>query len=129
SGIHHLPIVNDNGLLVGLETLDELIQGRIKQNRVVLMAGGLGQRLHPLTADCPKPMLKVGDKPLLQTILDKFIENGFCHFYISVNYMSSVVKAHFGDGGRWGVDIRYLEEDKGLGTAGALSLLPEKPAE
>lgn len=129
SGIHHLPIVDEDGRLMGMETLDDFIQTRTKQNRVVLMAGGLGQRLHPLTANCPKPMLKVGNKPLLQTIVDKFIENGFCRFYISVNYMSSVVKSHFGDGSRWGVDIRYLEENQGLGTAGALSLLPERPSE
>lgn len=127
TGIHHLPIVDENGCLVGLETLDELIQPRIRENRIVLMAGGLGQRLHPLTADCPKPMLKVGDKPLLQTILDKFIEHGFCRFYISVNYKSDVVKGYFGNGSQWGVDIRYLEEDQNLGTAGALSLLPERP--
>lgn len=127
--IHHMPLVDEQRRVVGLDTLDELINPLAKENRVILMAGGLGSRLRPLTNDCPKPMLKVGGKPLLETILENFIEHGFCRFYISVNYMSEVVKTYFGDGSRWGVDIRYLHEDQRLGTAGALSLLPEKPQE
>ena len=129
TGLHHLPLVDENNFLVGLETLDELIQTRPRDNPVVLMAGGLGSRLHPLTANCPKPMLKVGDKPLLQTIVEKFIEHGFHRFFISVNYRSDVVKAYFGDGSRWSVEISYLQEQQRLGTAGALSLLPERPTE
>ncbi|MDD5298992.1 MAG: nucleotidyltransferase family protein [Gallionella sp.] len=127
--LHHIPLVDENHCLVGLETLDELIQSRTRENRVVLMAGGLGSRLRPLTDECPKPMLKIGNKPLLETILENFIEYGFRRFYISVNYMADVVKSYFGDGSRWGVDIDYLHEDQRLGTAGALSLLPEKPTE
>lgn len=129
TGLHHLPLVDESDCLVGLETLDELIRTRPRENRVVLMAGGMGSRLHPLTANCPKPMLKIGNKPLLGTILEKLIEHGFQRFYISVSYMSDVVRSYFGDGSRWGVDIRYLQEDQRLGTAGALSLLPEKPVE
>lgn len=128
-GLHHMPLVDDKGCVVGLDTLDELINSRVKKNRVVLMAGGLGSRLRPLTANCPKPMLKVGNKPLLETILENFIEHGFREFYISVNHMADVVKSHFGDGSQWGVDIKYLQEDQRLGTAGALSLLPEKQTE
>jgi dTDP-glucose pyrophosphorylase/predicted transcriptional regulator len=128
-GLHHMPLVDENGHVVGLDTLDELIQSRTKENWVVLMAGGLGSRLRPLTADCPKPMLKVGNKPLLETILENFIEYGFRRFYISVNYMAEVVKSYFGDGSRWGVTICYLQEDERLGTSGALSLLPEKTSE
>ena len=127
--LHHIPLVDENGRVTGLETLDELIQTRPKQNRVVLMAGGLGSRMRPLTDDCPKPMLKVGTKPLLETILENFIEYGFHRFYISVYYMADVVKSYFGDGSRWGAEISYLQEDRTLGTAGSLSLLPEKPAE
>lgn len=127
--LHHIPVVDENRCVVGLETLDELIRSRTRKNWVVLMAGGLGSRLHPLTDNCPKPMLKVGSKPLLETILENFIEYGFHRFYISVNYMADVVKAHFGDGSRWGVDIYYIEENQKLGTAGALSLLPEKITE
>lgn len=126
--LRHMPMVDDKECLVGLETLDELLVPKERENVVVLMAGGLGSRLQPLTNDCPKPMLKVGNKPLLETILENFIEYGFRRFYISVNYMADMVMAHFGDGTRWNVDIRYLHEDRRLGTAGALSLLPEKPA-
>jgi NDP-sugar pyrophosphorylase family protein len=93
------------------------------------MAGGLVNRLRPLTDECPKPMLKVGNKPLLETIVENFIEYGFHRFYISVNYMADVVESYFGDGSRWGVDIEYLHEEHRLGTAGALSLLPETPTE
>jgi len=127
--LHHIPLLDKHRRVMGLETLDELIQPRARDNRVVLMAGGLGSRLRPLTDDCPKPMLKVGNKPLLETILENFIEYGFHRFYISVNYMADVVKSYFGDGSRWGVDIAYLHEDQRLGTAGALSLLPAKPTE
>lgn len=125
--LHRIPIVDEQNQVTGIEFLEELIQPHLKENWVVLMAGGLGSRLRPLTNDCPKPMLKVGNKPLLETILENFIEYGFRHFYISVNYMADMVKDHFGDGARWGVEIRYLEEDRKLGTAGALSLLPSKP--
>ncbi|MDZ4153191.1 nucleotidyltransferase family protein, partial [Methylicorpusculum sp.] len=125
----HIPIVDESGCVVSLETLHELIQSRNRNNWVVLMAGGLGSRLHPLTEDCPKPMLNVGNKPLLETILENFIEYGFSKFYISVNYMADIVKSHFEDGKKWGIEIQYLEETQKLGTAGALSLLPRKPSE
>lgn len=125
--LHRIPIVDEQNRVVGIEFLEELIQPHLKENWVVLMAGGLGSRLRPLTNDCPKPMLKVGNKPLLETILENFIEYGFRHFFISVNFMAEMVKGYFGDGSRWGVEIRYLEEDQKLGTAGALSLLPQKP--
>lgn len=125
--LHHIPVVDESGRLVGLEMLDEIIQRRLRDNPVVLMAGGLGSRLQPLTDNCPKPMLQVGNKPLLETILENFIEYGFHKFYISLNYMGQVIKDYFGNGSRWDVEIAYLEEDRKLGTAGALSLLPEKP--
>jgi NDP-sugar pyrophosphorylase family protein len=99
----------------------------MRDNWVVLMAGGLGSRLRPLTDECPKPMLRVGNKPLLETIIETFIEQGFRRFFISVNYMADTIKEYFGDGSRWGAEIQYLEETSRLGTAGALSLLPEKP--
>jgi NDP-sugar pyrophosphorylase family protein len=91
------------------------------------MAGGLGQRLRPLTEDIPKPLLPVGDRPLLEIIIDRFLVQGFRKFFISVNYRAELVEAHFGDGGRFGAEIRYLREDAPLGTAGAIGLLPEKP--
>ncbi|MDT3698275.1 MAG: nucleotidyltransferase family protein [Thermincola sp.] len=127
--LHHIPIVDEDHHLVGLEIADELFPPPPRNNWVLLMAGGLGRRLEPLTANCPKPLLKVGDKPLLETILESFIEQGFRHFYISVNYKAAMIKKHFGNGSHWAVEIKYLEEGKSLGTAGALGLLPAKPEE
>jgi dTDP-glucose pyrophosphorylase len=124
--IRHVPIVGDEGRVVGVETLEELIQAPRQENRVVLMAGGMGNRLRPLTNDRPKPLIEVGNKPILETILENFIEYGFRHFYISVNYKADMVEDHFQDGSRWGVDIRYIHEDKAMGTAGPIGLLPEK---
>lgn len=126
--IRHLPVVDDNGFLVELETFDELFAPTENDNLVVLMAGGLGVRLRPLTENCPKPMLKIGGRPILENILLNFIEYGFRRFFIAVNYRADVVKSHFGNGSTWGVEIRYLNEDRRLGTAGALSLIPEKPS-
>ncbi|RNB53841.1 CBS domain-containing protein [Brevibacillus gelatini] len=127
--IHQVPIVDEDGFIVHVEVLNDLLRPVKKDNWVVLMAGGLGTRLHPLTYDCPKPLLKVGNKPLLETILQSFIDQGFHRFYLSVKYKAEMIQQHFGDGSKWGVTIRYLEEQESLGTAGALSLLPEKPSD
>lgn len=123
-----IPIVDEQNRVVGLQILDSLLSPPKKDNPVVLMAGGLGSRLKQLTADCPKPLLKVGDRPVLQTILESFIEHGFQKFYFSVNYKAEMIEKHFGDGSRWDVTIQYIHEDKKLGTAGALSLLPQDPS-
>jgi dTDP-glucose pyrophosphorylase len=126
--IHQLPIVAPDGRVVDL-VLDTELHRRHepRPNWVVLMAGGLGNRLRPLTDDTPKPLLKVGRKPLLETIVDNFVAMDFRRFYISVNYRADQVKDHFGDGSAFGCEIRYLEEKDRLGTAGALSLMPERP--
>ena len=125
--LRQIPLVDQNGRVIGLDIWDELVVVPERDNIVVLMAGGLGTRLGELTKDCPKPLLRVGDKPVLETILENCREYGFSRFYISVNYKASMVKEYFGDGSRWGIDIRYLEENKRLGTAGALGLLTEIP--
>ncbi|MEQ8175999.1 MAG: nucleotidyltransferase family protein [Syntrophomonadaceae bacterium] len=128
--LRHIPVVDSNGRLIGMEFIDQLMTTEQKDNWVLLMAGGLGNRLRPLTDNCPKPLLNVGGKPVLETILDSFIEQGFSRFYISVNYKAEMIKKYFGDGSYWGVQIKYLHEKKKLGTAGALGLLPtpiEKP--
>lgn len=127
SKVRQIPVVDREMRLVGMEIADELLNPPPRKNWVILMAGGLGQRLKPLTEACPKPLLKVGGKPLLETILESFIEQGFRNFFISVNYKAEMIMEHFGDGSRWEVDIQYLQESKSLGTAGALSLLPQKP--
>lgn len=125
--IYQIPLVDAGGVLVGLEVIDTILAPPRFDNWVVLMAGGLGSRLKSLTAEIPKPLLKVGDKPILETILDNFIEHGFHRFFIAVNYKSELIEEYFGDGSRWGVRIDYLREKKKLGTAGALGLLPERP--
>lgn len=123
--LHQIPIVDELGRVIDVELLDELLMGKERENPVLIMAGGLGSRLAPLTDTCPKPMLRVGGKPLLETILANFIEHGFRKFYFSVNYMAEVVMDYFGDGSRWGVSITYLHEKERLGTAGAMSLIPD----
>lgn len=120
----HLPVIDENGIVVGLETLHGLLDKGLLNNPVFLMAGGFGTRLHPLTQDCPKPLLKVGDKPILETILERFIDAGFHRFFISTHYLPEMIQEHFGDGRRWGVTIRYVHEEHPLGTGGAVGLLP-----
>lgn len=123
-GIKQLPMLDEEGLLVGIEYVDDCLRSPRKENAVILMAGGLGTRLRPLTIDTPKPMLTVGSKPILETILESFIRYGFGNFHFSVNYKSEQIREYFGDGSRYGVSINYLNETERLGTAGALSLLP-----
>jgi len=123
--VYEIPIVDDNGNIAGIEELDELLKEQKKKNKVVLMVGGLGSRLKPLTDDLPKPLLKVGNKPILETIIEKISEYGFKDFILSVNYKSGMIEEYFGDGKDFGVDIKYIHEEKRLGTAGALSLMKE----
>jgi dTDP-glucose pyrophosphorylase len=116
-----VPIVNREGVVIGLKTSKDIF---IEQdNWVVLMAGGLGTRLGELTKDCPKPLLQVGDKPILETIIDNFKSSGFRRFIISVNYKSEMIEQYFGDGTRHNVEIRYVREKERMGTAGSLSLI------
>lgn len=126
--LRQIPIVNTNGQVIGLHHIDEFSpSAQTQENWVILMAGGAGTRLRPLTENSPKPLLTIGKKPLLEGILENFLQQGFFHFFISVNYLAESIKDHFGDGAKWGAHITYLDEDKPLGTAGALQLLPEKP--
>lgn len=129
AGIRQIPVVDAQNRILRIETWQDTLQPSRKTNPVILMAGGMGKRLGHLTASCPKPMLKVGDKPILQTILESFVECGFFNFFFSVNYHADMIMNHFGDGSQWDVKIQYLLEETPLGTAGALRLLPEKPAE
>lgn len=127
--IHEIPIVDDHEHIIGLEVLDELICKNNKTNKVILMVGGLGTRLKPLTDETPKPMLKVGNKPILHTIVEKFVSYGFSNIIMCVNYKSDIIKNYFEDGSKFGVKIEYIHEEKRMGTAGALSLLKNKPKE
>lgn len=123
-GVLQLPLVDDQHRVVGLELLSELIDKPLLDNPVFLMAGGFGKRLHPLTEDCPKPLLMVGDKPILELILQGFVDAGFYQFFVSTHYLPDKIREHFGDGSRWGVSIRYVHEEIPLGTGGAVGLLP-----
>ncbi|MDB9916627.1 nucleotidyltransferase family protein [Pseudomonadales bacterium] len=111
--------------VVGLEPLQSREEVSRHQNPVFLMAGGFGTRLQPLTDNCPKPLLKVGDKPILEILLDRFISCGFVNFYISTHYLPEMIREHFGDGTKWNVEIKYVHEESPLGTGGALGLLPD----
>ena len=121
----HIPLVDGEGRVAGLETLQHLLDNKRFDNPVLLMAGGLGKRLRPLTNDTPKPLLKIGKKPILETILERILDAGFHDFYISTCYKSDMVRDYFGDGGKWNVNIRYICEKEPMGTAGALGLLPD----
>lgn len=125
--IREVPVLDDAGRVVALETLDEITAPTQRDNMVVIMAGGEGRRLRPLTDNTPKPMLKVGGKPLLETIVSRFVAQGFPNLFITINYLGDRIVDHFGDGSRWDANIRYVREEKFLGTAGALSLLPSAP--
>ena len=119
-----VPIVDDR-VIVGIEMLQELDSSQKYDNPVFIMAGGFGTRLRPMTDNCPKPMLKVGGRPLLETLLLNFIEAGFVNFYISTHYLPEVIQEYFGSGYDWGIKITYVHEEIPLGTGGALGMLPD----
>jgi len=125
--LHQIPVLDTSGIVVGLQTVDDFLASPTRPNMVVIMAGGLGRRLDELTKDIPKPMLRVGPRPLLESIVRNLASQGFSKFLIAVNYKAEQIEQHFGDGREFGVEIAYLREDRRLGTAGALSLLPSRP--
>jgi dTDP-glucose pyrophosphorylase len=125
--IRHLPIVNPSGRLVRVVTEQNCADPR--SNWAVVMAGGLGTRLRPITEQVPKPMIEIGGTPILETILRGLTGAGFSRIFFAVNYRANMIVEYFGDGHRWDARVEYLHEPKRLGTAGALSLLPETPSE
>ena len=124
--LHQIPIVDECGKLIGIQEIEELVKPGDKINKVVLMVGGLGSRLKPLTDNIPKPMLKVGNKPILETILLNFRKYGFKNIILCVSYKSEIIEDYFGDGSGFDLNIKYIHEDKRMGTAGALSLIEEE---
>ena len=124
-----IPIVDTKGRLVSVTLRNGRIGNKPWPNRVILMAGGLGVRLHPLTEKMPKPMLPVGGKPLLERIITRFKGQGFRRFTLSLNFLGHVIKDHFGDGATLGVQVDYIEETTRMGTGGSLSILPQRPEE
>lgn len=121
--ILHLPIIGNNGQVVGLVTLDEFVRDERLPVQAVVMAGGAGKRLHPLTENTPKPMLRIGDKPLLQIIIEQLRDAGVNRVHVATHHQSEKIKEHFGDGSQFGVEVAYVAEDQPLGTAGALGLM------
>ena len=123
--VHHMPLVDHAGCVVGIAGLESpLAEEAPLPNRAVVMAGGKGTRLYPLTRDLPKPMIELAGRPILELIVEGLVARGITHIYISVNYHAEIIKNHFGDGKAFGATIEYLEETEPLGTAGALRLLP-----
>jgi dTDP-glucose pyrophosphorylase len=124
--IYEIPLVDSKGRLEKIFTINEHLNDKAFKNKVIIMAGGRGMRLRPLTKNIPKPMLKIGGQPIIERTIERFRNFGFKDFILCVNYKSHVIKNHFKTGDRFGVSIEYIEEKKRMGTAGALSLIKEK---
>lgn len=123
-----MPLVDKKGIVRGFAQRTDYTTGEIERpNPVVLLAGGRGMRLRPLTENRPKPLLPVGKKPILETIVEQFVAAGFKRLYLSVSHQADQIQKHFKDGSRWNANIHYLREDKPLGTAGPLAQLPTRP--
>jgi dTDP-glucose pyrophosphorylase len=125
--INQIPIVDSENTVVGIHLLHEIIGSSVRNNWAVVMAGGKGTRLRPITENLPKPMIKVAGKPILEHIILHLLSYGIRTIYIAINYLGEVIKDYFSDGHKFGCSISYLQEKEFLGTGGALSLLPEPP--
>lgn len=123
--IHEIPLIDDNGKITKIVSVASLLRNTVYPNKIIIMAGGLGTRLKPLTDTLPKPMLKVGSKPILQIILERFKQQGFKNIILCVNYKSHIIEEYFKDGSKIGLNITYVKEEKRMGTAGALSLIDD----
>jgi dTDP-glucose pyrophosphorylase len=125
--IQQIPIVDEGRNIVGLHLWDEISSPTIRSNLMVIMAGGIGSRLRPFTEDCPKPLLPIAGRPMLEHIIERAKLEGFNHFVLAVHYLGHMIEEYFGAGERLGVKIEYLREESPLGTAGALGLLKPIP--
>jgi len=127
--VQQIPVVDEQQRIIGLHVWDEITTPPLRSNRMVIMAGGKGTRLRPFTESCPKPLVIVAGKPMLEHIIERAKHEGFTDFVLAIHYLGRMIEEHFGDGSRFGVRIDYLREDSPLGTAGALSLLQPRPEE
>jgi dTDP-glucose pyrophosphorylase len=125
--LYQVPIIDENQHVIGLHIWDEIMIPKQRPNKMVIMAGGLGTRLRPHTENCPKPLLPVGGKPMLEHIIERAKSEGFTEFVLTIHYLGHMIEEYFGDGSRLQVNIDYLREDKPLGTAGSISLLNPLP--
>lgn len=121
--LQSIPLLDETGRLIDIVHLRDLVTKGEQSVSAVIMAGGDGKRLRPLTRNVPKPMVQVGDKPILETIIFSLAEHGISNIYLTVNYQAQLIEDYFGDGSRHGVKIHYLREEKKMGTAGGLSLI------
>ena len=125
--VHQIPVVDDERRVEGLHLWDKIVAPPLRSNLMVIMAGGKGTRLRPHTDHCPKPLLPVAGKPMLEHVIERAKLEGFHHFLLSVHYLGHMIEDYFGDGSKLQVSIDYLREDAPLGTAGALSLVQTAP--
>ena len=123
TGVRQIPLLDQQRRVMGLVTLADLLPGHALPLKAVVMAGGLGQRLRPLTNDVPKVLLRVGDRPILELILEQLRIAGIHHVHLTTHYKAHLIAQHFGDGARFGVNLRYVREDQPLGTAGSLAFV------
>lgn len=125
--IQQIPVVDEQRCVIGLHLWDQITTPQVRPNMMVIMVGGKGTRLRPHTEHCPKPMLLVGDKPMLEHIIDRAMSQGFNNFMLAVHYLGHMVEDYFGDGSKMNARIDYIREDAPLGTVGALGLLTRPP--
>jgi dTDP-glucose pyrophosphorylase len=125
--IQQIPVVDEQRHVVGLHLWDEITTPAVRPNVMVIMAGGIGARLRPHTENCPKPLLPVAGKPMLEHIIERAKQEGFSHFVLAIHYLGHMIEDCFGNGERLQVRIDYLREQSPLGTAGAIALLDPRP--
>lgn len=125
--IHQIPVLDEDRHVIGLYLWDEMTSPPSRPNLMVIMAGGMGTRLRPHTENCPKPLLPVAGKPMLEHIIERAKQEGFNQFVLAIHYLGHMIEDYLGNGERLGVQINYLREETPLGTAGALSLLDPIP--
>jgi dTDP-glucose pyrophosphorylase/CBS domain-containing protein len=129
NAIRHIPIVSPGNRIVDIALLADLVKPDDLGMAAVIMAGGAGTRLRPLTDHTPKPLLPVGEKPIINHIIDLLHDAGICDIILATCYLASALEEELGDGSAWGVRLKYLREPHPLGTGGALKLLGEAPSD
>jgi len=128
-GIGAVPVLDETGRMEGVHLLYELLGAGAKPNAALIMAGGKGTRLRPLTENIPKPMLPVAGRPILERLVLQLVGHGVRRIYLAINYLGHIIEEHFGDGSRFGCEIHFLREKRPLGTGGPLSLLRNRESD
>jgi len=123
-GFKQIPIVSSDMELLGLHTIDDLLGTKPRENAALILCGGFGTRLHPITATIPKPMIHVAGRPILERIVLHLVGSGFRRIFLATHYLGEMIEAHFGDGAKFGCTIEYIKEATPMGTGGSLGLLP-----